>query len=181
MPTLNDLLNAPADLEFEGVTYSLRQPTLLEAFTYSRWLEQEARAGAARATELADEDRRNLLRDVQADIAAQRYAWGGELCVQSLSTPPGIAKLLSIVCAAQGLTAALALRVVEHRLREVAALLVGELEEDPSGNRLRGLLASLGLSPNFFGSSSSASPTAPTGGTSARSEASASASSSPSS
>lgn len=173
MPTLADLLNSPTELAHNDKVYKLRQPTLMECGQYQRWLEQEARAGAARATELSEDDRRNLLRDVQADIATQRYAWGGELCVRSLQAPTGIAKLMSIVCADQGLTERTAREVVEKRLTEIAALLVGELEADPSGNSLGQLLRSLGLPANFFSTSSSPSPTSPTPATSGSSAASA--------
>src|SRR5262245_28079885 len=127
--SLADLLNAPTEIEFHGKKYQLRQPTLLECGSYQRWLEQEARAGAARATELSEEDRRNLLRDVQADIASQRYAYGGELCVKSLQTPTGIAKLTSIIT---GMSEQAAQQLVEQRLTEVAAIIVGAMEEDPT-------------------------------------------------
>lgn len=180
--SLAALLNSPTEftVEIDGEerTFSLRQPTLLEAGQYQRWLEQEARAGAARATELTDEDRRNLLRDVQADIAAQRYAWGGEECVRSLRSQTGVAKLMSIVC---GVNEHLARQAVEKNMLAIADLLVGELENDPTGKALGSLLRSVGLPTSFFHSSSSSSPTSPTAGTSANSGTSASDSSTPSS
>ena len=171
--TLADLLNAPSDFPFGDRVYKLRQPTLLECATYQRWLEQEARAGAARATELPEEDRRQLLRDVQADVAAQAYCWGGDVCIRSLQTPAGVAKLMSIVCADQGLSERDARRAVDQRLTEIAALIAGELEGDPSGKSVAGLLRHLGLPPNYFASSSSPSPTRPTPATSGSSAPSA--------
>ena len=164
--TLADLFNSPSEFEFEGVVYKLRQPTLIECGQYQRWLEQEARAGAARATELDEADRRNLLRDVQADIAAKRYAWGGELCVQSLRTPDGIAKLTAIICADQGMTEATAKKAAEQRLWEIAAVIAAAQEEEQrtgkANPQLRELLARLGLRPDFLSTSSSDSATNPT-------------------
>ncbi len=179
--TLAEILNSPADYVYEGKAYKLREAALDECGQYQRWMEQEARASAARATELPEEDRRNLLRDVQADIAAQRYAWGGEACVNSLRTPNGIAKLLSIVCADQGVTEALARKIVQSHFLDVAQLLLGVLESDPEGKELAPILNRMGLAPNFFHSSSPPSPTPPTGATSGSSAGSASPSSGPSS
>lgn len=159
MATLADLLNAPTEIEHEGQTYTLRQPTLIECAQYQRWLEQEARANAAAATELPEEDRRRLLVDIQKEIGAKAFAWGGEVCVKSLQTIPGVAKLFSIIC---GVPERLANEIVEKRLCEIAALMVGAMEEDPSGKKLRAVASKLGLPPNFFASSSSSSPTSPT-------------------
>lgn len=157
--TLADLFNAPTGLDFEGKTYRLRQPTLLEAAEYQRHLEAEARAGAARATELAEEDRRRLLRDVTADIAAGRYRYGGEVCVESLRSPENIARLLAIIARDQGMTLAVAQRLCDAKLRECVAIVAAEHESDPKA--LAALLASLGLPPNFLSGSSSDSPTHP--------------------
>jgi len=161
MPSLADLLNSPTAFEFEGATYQLREPTLFECGQYQRWLEAEARASAGRATELPEEDRRNLLRDVNADIAAQRYAWGGEMCVISLRTPQGIARLLSIICTDQGVTYELACRMVDRKLREIAALLVAAQEEDPTGKKLEAVALRLGLPRTYFATLSSACATSP--------------------
>jgi hypothetical protein len=159
--SLADLLNSPTDYEFEGTVYKLRQAALEECGQYQRWLEQEARASAGRATELPEEDRRNLLRDTNADIAAQVYAWGGEMCVKSLRTPQGFAKLLSIACADQGLTYRKAQEMVGQRLRELSELVLGAVEEDPTGKVLRALLSRTGRPPSFFAPSSSDCATPP--------------------
>lgn len=163
MPSLAELLNSPSELQFEGKTYLLREPTLPECGLYQRWLESEARASAAAATELPEEDRRQLLRDTNQDIAAKVYAWGGEVCVKSLRTPDGVAKLFSIVCADQGLTFAMARQAVDKSLREIAAILLGAAaEDDPEKKAMLGqTLLRLGLPANFLSSSSSDSPTGP--------------------
>src|SRR5688500_2548579 len=116
MPTLAQIFNSPETFEFEGKTYTIREPTLLECATYTRWLESEARASAAAATDLPERDRRQLLRDVNADVAAKRFAWGGLACVESLSTAEGIGKLMSVVCADQGVTYELGVKIATARL-----------------------------------------------------------------
>jgi hypothetical protein len=162
--TLAELVNAPTDITFRDVTYRLREPTLLERGRYQRWLEQEARASAAAATELQEEDRRNLLRDVNADIAAKRYAWGGEVCVESLRTPDGLAKLYAVVCDSQGLSFELAREMVDAHFTDIARVLTAANEAAEAGDEdakksLGLLLSRLGRPANFLSTSSSASPT----------------------
>lgn len=164
MTSLADLFNSPSELTHEGVTYRLREPTLEECGMYQRWLEAEARAGAARATELPEADRVLLLREAGRDVAKQVYAWGGEACVESLRTPNGLAKLMSIVCADQGVTHELARKICDARLLEIAALLL-ELEDADAGGdpakkaELARLLRSIGRPPNYLARGSSSSPT----------------------
>lgn len=161
MPDLAELFNAPEKLEFEGNTYLLREPTVVEAGEWSRWFQAEARASAARATELPEEDRRRLLRDVNADIAAQVYSWGSEACVVALRSPEGLARLMCIVCKEQGVTYPLALKICTARLHEIArVLLAAEQGDDPEKKALaRQLLTSVGLPANFLSDSWSPSST----------------------
>jgi hypothetical protein len=162
--TLAELVNSPTDITFREVTYKLREPDLMERGRYQRWLEQEARASAAAATELQEEDRRNLLRDVNADVAAKRYAWGGEVCVESLRTPDGLAKLYAIVCESQGLTFEVAREMMDSHFAEIAAVLTAanaaaEAGDEEAKKSLGLLLFRLGRPANFLSTSSSASPT----------------------
>lgn len=164
MATLAELVNAPTDITFREVTYRLREPTLVERGRYQRWLEQEARASAAAATELQEEDRRNLLRDVNADVAAKRYAWGGEVCVESLRTPDGLAKLYSIVCEGQGLSYELAREMMDEHYAEIARVLTAandaaEAGDEEAKKSLGLLLSRLGRPANYLSTRSSASPT----------------------
>ncbi len=165
MASIADLFNAPSDFSFEGTTYRLREPTLYECGRYQRWLESEARASAAASTELPEDDRRNLLRDVNADVAAKVYAWGGAVCCRSLGTPDGIAKILSIVCEDQGVTYPIAMAMVRADLLETARrlkLAAEEAEEDPEKKaELARLLKSRGLPGNFLSTSWSDSATTP--------------------
>jgi hypothetical protein len=163
MTSLADLLNAPSDIEFEGKTYKLREPTLIECGRFQRWLESEARASAAAAVELPEADRRQLLKDVNAEIAAKRYAYGGAVCVECLQTPDGLAKLLSIVCEDQGVTFELAKRMCDGRLLDMARhILSADASDDPGKKAaVAALMTTLGLPPLSSASSSSASPTTP--------------------
>jgi hypothetical protein len=165
MSSIADLLNSPTEFPHKGKTYLLREPTLVECGQYQRWLESEARASAAAATELPEQDRRNLLRDVNADIAAKIYAWGGEMCIRSLGTPEGIAKIMSIIGADQGLTYRIAREIVDADLLASARILrlaADEAEDDPEKKAELGrLLKSKGLPANFLSTSSSDSPTTP--------------------
>lgn len=167
MISIADLFNSPTDFPVGEKVYKLREPTLEDRGLYQRWMESEARASAAAATDLADEDRRNLLRDTNADIAAKVFAWGGEACVKSLRSPDGVAKLFSIVCADQGLTYKVAREAVDKNLLDIARLLriaEEEGESDPAKKaELAALLRSVGLPGNFLSNSSSGSPTTPSG------------------
>lgn len=162
MAGLADLLNAPSEFTYDGKTYQLRHPTVMECGRYQRWLEAEARASAAAATDLPEEDRRNLLRDTNADIAAQTFAWGGEACVKSLRSLSGQAKLVALILEDQGVTLAVARQMVETRLAEIAALILEAVGEDPQGNALRRLLTQVGRPPDWFATTSSDCATPPT-------------------
>lgn len=146
MVTIADLLNAPTEMELDGKVYKLRQPTLLEGALFQRWIEQRARESAGRAIDLPEEDRRQLLRDVNADIAAGLYCWEGPVCCQALQTPVGMAKLIAIVLADQGCDEAAAKRLVDQKLRELVAILGAD--NDPKVVAV--VLAKLGLPPDFL-------------------------------
>jgi hypothetical protein len=164
--TLADIFNSPETFEYEGTTYTLREPTLPECGEYQKWLEAEARASAAASTELPERDRRRLLSDVIAEIAAKRYAWGGLACVESLSTAEGIGKLMSIVCRDQGVTYALGVKIATARLWDIARMLLAtEQGDDPEKKEMvRQLLRSVGRPQNFLSDSSSGSSTPTTAG-----------------
>jgi len=161
MSTLAQLLNSPEEFEFGGKTYRLREPTLIECGEYQKWLESEARASAAASTDLPEEDRRQLLRDVNADVAAKRYAWAGLECVLSLRSADGMAKLMSIVCRDQGVTYPLALKMTTARLWDIArVLLAAEQGDDPEKKAaVRELIRRTGLPHDFLSNSSSGSST----------------------
>lgn len=158
---LADLLNAPTEIELDGVVYKLRQPTLMEQMTYQRWLEQRARESASRAVDIPEDERRQLLRDVTADIAAGVYEWAGPVCVKALQTPGGLAKLIHIILADQKCTEAISRRLVDKQLAEIIAVL---MKDDHQGKDLAPLLAKLGLPSAFLSRLSQTRPSGKTSG-----------------
>ena len=162
--TLAELLNSPTAIPFEGVEYQLRQPTLMEEGEYQRWLEHRAYEAIERRTyrdpDQQERDRRNLNNDVAAGV----FEWGGEVCVRAIQTPGGLARLLHIMLRDQGLTEAKAKALVDRKMREIAAVLVARSTSDP--NSLRATLATLGLPEDFLSAASSCRPTTETPATS---------------
>ena len=154
--TLADMLNSPSEIKYDGKTYLLRQPTLLEQGTFQRYLEQRAYDAIERRdyqdARQQDRDRNALNRDVAAGV----YEWGGEVCCQSLQTQTGIAKLLNILLRDQGVTEELARKIVDRQVKEIAAVLASKAVSDPKA--LGQILSSLGLPENFLSTVSSAPP-----------------------
>lgn len=148
--TLADLFNVETELPFRGQVFKLRKPTQLEQAQYQRWLETRAREALGRATDLPEEMQRSLARDVNADIAAGVYEWGGEVCARSLRTPTGLAKLLAIILADQGITHDNAVEMVAERIHEIAAVLISKVTEDPKA--LAATLKTLGLPSTYLSS-----------------------------
>lgn len=151
MPTLADVLNAPTELEFEGTVYHLRQPTLMEQATYQRWLEKQATAAAGRMVDLSDAQQQKVLEGVAAKIGLGVYEFGGEFCMASLQTQSGLAKLVSIVLADQGVDEAKARLMLLGQLKEIAFSFVSKLTTDPK--ELAAALVALGLPPDYSSSS----------------------------
>lgn len=151
--TLADLLNAPTEIEYKGTTFKLRQPTLMEQAQFQRWLEQRARDAVGRATDLDDDAQRKLARDVNTDIAVGVFEWGGEACARAVRTITGLTKLLSIILYDQAVTLEMAQEMIEHRLKEITAVLASKASSDPKA--LEAALTKLGL-PSVTSSSPSA-------------------------
>lgn len=147
---LEDMLNAPTDVELDGVVYKLRQPDVIEGATFARWLQQRAREAVAGSVDIPEEDRRQLLRDVTADIVAGIYSWGGPVCIAALQQRDGVAKLLTIILSC---TSAIADKIIDRQLAEIIAIIKGMEEDDPKA--LGQLLVRLGLPSDFLSSSSS--------------------------
>lgn len=163
--TIADLFNSATELEWKGTVYKCRQPTQLEQGQFQRWLEQRAFDAIARR-EYHDEADRERDRQLHTqDVAAGEYEWSGLLAVKATRTPAGLAKVLQITLADQGMTDKVAAEIVDHKFREVAAILASRLTDDPKETRL--LFLSLGLEPPATSASpsasgSSSSPTRPT-------------------
>jgi len=151
--TLADILNSPTTIHGpDGTEYQLREPTMMERGQFQRWLEQRAREAAGRATELPPEEQRQLIRDVNTDVAIGLFAWGSAACVQALQTPDGIAKLYSLTL---GVSAERAAAIVAHNQAEVVALIAAHMSggTDEEKKALRRMLVSLGLPADFLDNS----------------------------
>lgn len=156
--TTRDLFNAPTAFTLDGQTYRVRQPGQLEQGEYQAWLEQVAFDAINRRTYQNDAEKLASLRMHDQDCAAGVYDWGGEVSVRRISTPKGLAKLLSIICRDQGLTEALAERLVQQEQKKIAALMVSRVTQDPKV--LEATLQTLGLPRDFYSSSSATHPSA---------------------
>lgn len=129
--TLADLLGTPTELEFKGKAYKLRPPTLGEQAQFQRWLESRAREAAGRAVDIPEQLQAKLLREVNDAIAVGEYEWGGEVCARALNTPLGIAKLLSIILAADAVTLPMAEEMVASELAKIVEILRSKAADDP--------------------------------------------------
>lgn len=160
--TIADLFNSATELEWKGRVYKCRQLTGLEQGMFQRWLEQRALDGIERRV-YQDEAQRERDRQLHAqDVAVGEYEWSGLLAVRATRTPAGLAKCLQIALADQGMTDATAAEVVEHKFREVAAVLASKLTDDPK--EARAIFLGLGVRPpddSPGATSSSGSPTRP--------------------
>jgi hypothetical protein len=180
--TLKDLLNAPTEIEFEGVAYKLRQPNLTELGEFQAWLEQRHRESAGRsAVDMPDGVHEKLLRWAQRDITAGYFAFGAQGFAEALEGPLGTARLTYLILRTEGypVTPELVDRMIHEKMKEVAAVVATAEEEDP--NVFRTVLALLGLSGLLSSrGGSSPSPTPPSTSPSGTSGDSASANSPPS-
>jgi hypothetical protein len=143
-----DVFNVSSEVKGpDGTVYKLRKPTLLEQGQFARWLEKRAHDAVDRseATE-AQKDRRHHLIDVDAGLG--KYEYDGEIAMQALYTPAGMAKILAIVCADQGLTDEKAEALFLANAREVAARILMRAADDPKA--LRPLLGALGFPMNWL-------------------------------
>lgn len=154
--SLADMLNSPTEVEFEGKTYRLRQPTLVEMGEFQRWLEQRAYDAIERRTyqdpAQQDRDRRNLNNDVAAGV----FEWGSEVAAAACQTPAGITRVFQLILRDQGLSAEAVRRMIDLKLRELTAIVISKRHSDP--NSLRAVLATLGLPEDFFSSNSPTHP-----------------------
>ena len=160
--TLRDIFNAPTEFVLDDETFRVRQPNELEQGEFQAWLEQLAFDAINRRTYQSEGEKTAALDRHDVRCAAGDYEWGGEIATRRLTTPTGLAKLLSIVCRDQGLTERKAKRLVEQESKKLAAVLVSRVTSDPKV--LEATLAQLGLPSDFF-SSSSPTPPSTTGST----------------
>lgn len=172
MATIADLLGLGGSITHEGKRYELRKPTLAEEARFSRRLEDRAKDAVLRDTKLSEEDADRLYRAVMRDIAAGYWEVDSAGYVEALRTPDGMGYMLYLVLSRDHpeVTEAVARRMIETGMREIAAALVREQTDDPKALSL--VCQILGLPADFMtpasesssASGSSASPTPPSAG-----------------
>jgi hypothetical protein len=166
MNTLADFLNSPREIDFEGVVWKLRQPTLDEEGMFQVYLEQEEYNAIERRTYQAEDQKDRDRKRLNESCAIGDYEYGSALAVEAMSRPKGIAKMVEIVCRDQGMTLAIARRLVAHKLKEIALAFASKLEGmDP--NLLGEIALRLGLPGQVFSSGSAPPPSTETSTSSA--------------
>ncbi len=150
--TLKDVFNAETELEFEGVKYLLKEPTLLHQGQYQAWLEQMALDAITRGRYSRESDREIAIANHSRDCATGLYEWGGELCIKRLMTVNGLAKILEIICRDQGMSERTAIQLVNLEYKKIIATFAAKATSDPKA--LEAILAALGLPSDFLSSNS---------------------------
>ncbi len=143
-----DFFSKPQEIEFEGTLWKLRQPDTDEEGMFQVYLEQEAYNAIERRTYQSEEQKavdRERLNDA---CTIGKYDYGGPLCVEAMGMPKGIAAMVNIVCMKQGMTLAIAKRMVNRKLSEIAATVCSQSEGMDQEN-LRGICLRLGLPADF--------------------------------
>lgn len=177
--TLAEMLNAAAELEFEGKTYRLRKPTLLEEGEFQVYLEQCASDSIERREWKDPDDKLAAQNLVTRDCAEGYYESGGEGYVRAVSNPRRLPRLLAIICRDQGMTPQIAERLVQTEMKKIAAILISKVHDDPKS--LGAVLATLGLPADYLSRLSPAHPSTTASTTSDDSRANSSSGSTPSS
>lgn len=96
MSLLADIVNAPTEITFRGITYPMRDLTALECAMHSRWLEKRAFDAVARQTQLPDDVRDRMERGILIAAAAGTFEVGSAAYIESTQTIHGWASILSI-------------------------------------------------------------------------------------
>ena len=172
MTSITDLLAVGSEIEFAGVTYKLREPTLDEQARFSQWLKDSAKSEPARG-DLPDEVRSQLFRAVMQDIGEKYYEVDSPGYVAALQKPVGIIKLFQIIFERDhpAITEEMVSALFQKGLKEVFAKLARAEIEDPKV--MAGVLALLGFPPDYLSTSdnsSSDSETLPTTGSPGKSD-----------
>lgn len=181
MNSILDLLAVGSEIDFHGVKYKLREPTLDEQARFAQWLKDNAKMEAFRG-DIPEEHRLSLARAAMQDIGERYYDPDSPGYVAALQKPVGVIKLFQIVFERDhpAITVEQVGELFQHGLKEVFAKLARAEIEDPKV--LAGVLAILGFppayleeespkgSPNTNASCASDSETLPTTGSPGKSE-----------
>jgi hypothetical protein len=113
---------------------------------YQRWLEKRAYDGILREKDMPPEVLERQLNALTKDKVRGVYAWGSEICCDTVVTEEGLAKFLSIILRDQGVDLALARRIAEKEFRRIVFTLFKAETSDPkvveAAERLLGLTGS---------------------------------------
>ncbi len=153
---LTTLFNVGEEIgPFDGKTYTLRQPIILEELEYSKYLRSRA-TKFAEETGKTQEHKDRLVLAVGDRAAAGVYDWGGEVWAKSIQSADGLAKLLSIIMADQGVTEQSAKKLVTAAQARIVATLLARLPDaDPKAlAQVEADLIRLGLPSDFLSDNS---------------------------
>ncbi len=152
MTSIADLLAVGSEIEFGGVKYTLRKPTLDEQARFSQWLKDNAKAEPFRG-ELPDEVRAALARAAMQDIGERYYDIDSPGYVAALQKPVGMVKLFQIIFSRDhpAMTEEIVAELFQKGLKEVFAKVAAAEIHDPKA--LEGVLAILGFPPDWLSTS----------------------------
>lgn len=147
--TIADLLAVGSELEFGGVKYALRKPTLVEQARFSQFLKDKAKSEAGRG-DVPDEVREGLYRAAIRDAGELYYEVDSPGYIAALQRPAGFAKLLQIIFETDhpGVTEGTVQAILESGLKEQFVKILSSEELDPKV--MEGVLAVLGFPPDYL-------------------------------
>lgn len=102
MRTVSDVVGSHGGgIEYQsdsGVKITVMPLTLKIMSKYEKWLESKALATCMELKNLDAKLFREAFKATSDNIVKGAYAFGNELCQESLNTPAGIGKLVSLMC-----------------------------------------------------------------------------------
>ena len=145
--TLGDSLGgSPDGMEIElstGEKIKLRSLTMKDLASYDKWLEGRAFSSVQVMRDRLDASTyAEMLGAIAAQIAAGKFAFGGQACADSMRSVPGAVKILSLI---SGVTESRAREILEtdsEAINQAMSLSVNrsmpESEKGQEGNPARG-------------------------------------------
>jgi len=158
---LGDLLGVGTEFHFQGVTYTVRKPTLIEQAKFSQWLKDRAKAEASRG-DVPDEAREGLYRAAIRDAAEGYFDVDSPGYITALWRPSGLVKILHIIFQRDNpaISEEQVQAMIEAGLKDTFVRIVAAEQSDPKV--MAGVLAVLGFPPDYLSSSGNASSDSPT-------------------
>lgn len=149
MTSLDAFLASNKEFEFEGEKYTTHPLDEAGEAEFSVWLEQRAYDAIERRVYQDEKQKLEDRRLLNHDVAIGLFEYGGLLTYKALQWPPGIAKVMHIICKRQGMTEAIAKRYVNHKLKEIAVAFVSQLP-NVSEEAMSSLLNRYGLPGDYL-------------------------------